>query len=179
VRERTAQLETANKELEAFSYSVSHDLKAPLRAISGFAQIIARRYRGTLNEEASHYFGNILTASERMGILINELLKYSRIVGRNAVLLQPVPLEHVFTQVLDILSEPIKTAGAELSMPEDLPAVNGDMGLLRQVFTNIIDNAITFRSKDVTLRIEISARDEDGYVVIRIATMVSASPRVS
>lgn len=167
VQERTAQLEAANEELEAFSYSVSHDLKAPLRAISGFAQIIERRYRHTLNEEASHYFDNIITASERMGILINELLEYSR-VGRGAISLQPVSLKRIIIQVLDILSEQVKLAGAELSIPEDLPVVSGDAGLLRQVFTNILDNAIVFRRKNVPLCITIGCRDENNNIIVSV-----------
>ena len=84
VIERTTQLETANKELESFSYSVSHDLRAPLRAISGFAEIIAHRHRQSLNEEGQHYFDNIVKASERMGHLIDDLLTYARL-GRSGV----------------------------------------------------------------------------------------------
>ena len=84
----TAQLSAANKELESFSYSVSHDLRAPLRAVSGFAEIIARRHRASLNEEGQHYFDNIIQASERMGHLIDDLLNYSRL-GRAGVRLEP------------------------------------------------------------------------------------------
>jgi len=167
LNENVKKLNTANKELEAFSYSVSHDLKAPLRAISGFAQIIARRYREALNEEARHYFDNIMTASERMGVLINELLEYSR-VGRHAVKLQPVPLQDIITQVLDVLSERIKQTGADLFLEENLPVVTGDAGLLRQVFTNLLDNAIVFGRKDVLLRIEIKFREEYEHVIVRV-----------
>jgi PAS domain S-box-containing protein len=84
VAERTAQLQYANKELESFAYSVSHDLRAPLRAVSGFAEIIARRHRTSLNEEGRHYFDNIVKAGERMGRLIDDLLTYSRL-GRAGV----------------------------------------------------------------------------------------------
>ena len=91
VEERTAQLQSANKELESFSYSVSHDLRAPLRAISGFSEIIARRHRASLNEEGQHYIDNIVQASERMGHLIDDLLTYARI-GRTGVRREPVPL---------------------------------------------------------------------------------------
>ena len=91
VQERTAQLQSANKELEAFSYSVSHDLRAPLRAISGFSEIIAHRHRANLNEEGRHYADNIVQASERMGHLIDDLLTYARI-GRTGVRREPVSL---------------------------------------------------------------------------------------
>ncbi len=89
VADRTAQLQAANKELESFSYSVSHDLRAPLRAISGFAAIIARRHREDLNEEGQHYVDNIVQASARMGHLIDDLLTYSRL-GREGVRRLPV-----------------------------------------------------------------------------------------
>ena len=91
VQERTAQLQAANKELESFSYSVSHDLRAPLRAISGFSEIIARRHRANLNEEGQHYVDNIVQASERMGHLIDDLLTYARL-GRTGVRTEPVSL---------------------------------------------------------------------------------------
>ncbi len=161
-------LEIANKELEAFSYSVSHDLKAPLRAISGFAQIIARRHYNSLNEEASHYFDNIISASEKMSILINELLEYSRI-GRVAVRLQPVSINDVVSQVLDILSERIKQSGTNLALSEALPVVNGNANLLRQILTNLLENAIVFRKKDTPSKIEISFREEDSYVILIVA----------
>jgi PAS domain S-box-containing protein len=97
VAERTAELEAKNRELESFSYSVSHDLRAPLRAISGFAEIIAHRYRAELDEQAQHYFDNIVTASTRMGCLIDDLLGYSRL-GRQAVNRSVVKLDEVLAQ---------------------------------------------------------------------------------
>ncbi len=171
VKEKTEanrRLQAANKELEAFSYSVSHDLKAPLRAISGFAQIIARRHRDALNEEAQHYVDNVVLASERMAVLINELLEYSRI-GRIAVRLEPVPLPAVMEQVLDILSQRVSEARADVSVPSPLPAVMGDMGLLRQAFTNLLDNAIKFRGKDTPPEIRVEVRDEGGHVVVLVS----------
>ena len=102
VEERTAELQQINAELDAFVYSVSHDLRAPLRAISGFAQIIARRHRANLNEEGQHYFDNIVEASAQMGYLIDDLLRYSRI-GRQAVRHEPVSLRDVLAQVTDNL----------------------------------------------------------------------------
>lgn len=179
VKEKTEanrRLQAANKELEAFSYSVSHDLKAPLRAISGFAQIIARRHRDALNEEAQHYVDNVVLASERMAVLINELLEYSRI-GRIAVRLEPVPLPAVMEQVLDILSQRVSEARADVSVPSPLPAVMGDMGLLRQAFTNLLDNAIKFRGKDTPPEIRVEVRDEGGMLSCSSVITASVSPR--
>ncbi|MCL4861536.1 MAG: PAS domain S-box protein [Caldilineaceae bacterium] len=94
VLQRTAQLAAANKELESFSYSVSHDLRAPLRAVSGFAQIIARRHRASLNEEGQRYIDNIVLASQRMSELIDDLLAYTR-MGRSAVSKDVIPLGEI------------------------------------------------------------------------------------
>lgn len=98
VAERTERLTQANKELESFSYSVSHDLRAPLRAISGFASIVARRHRANLNEEGQHYIDNVVQASERMGHLIDDLLTYSR-VGRTGIRRDKVALAELIEKL--------------------------------------------------------------------------------
>ena len=167
VIERTAQLESAYREIEAFSYSVSHDLKAPLRAISGFASIIARRHREGLNEEAQHYFDNIVTASDRMSALITDLLEYSRI-GRRTIELKPVPLAQILPQVVDVLSDKIKETGTAVSIPDDLPAVLGDAGLIRQAFTNLLENALIFRKEAIPLIIEIGYTLEKDRLTVRV-----------
>ena len=145
VRQRTAQLETANKELESFSYSVSHDLRAPLRAISGFAQIIARRHRASLNDEGQRYADNIVTASERMARLIDDLLGYSKL-GRKSLKLEPVPLGEVLRHVANDFAHRIDQEGGRLDVAQDLPVVRGEASLLGQVFTNLIDNALTYKT---------------------------------
>jgi PAS domain S-box-containing protein len=152
VRERTAQLQAANKELEAFAYSISHDLRAPLRAVSGFAQIIARRHRAALNEEGRHYVDNIVLAGERMGHLIDDLLSYSRL-GRKALTIQPLALDKVVSQVLDELADRMAAAGAKVSVPEDLPVIPGDPTLLQQIFTNLLENALIYQRHDVAPKI--------------------------
>lgn len=155
VRERTAQLQAANKELEAFAYSISHDLRAPLRAVSGFAQIIARRHRAALNEEGRHYVDNIVLAGERMGHLIDDLLSYSRL-GRKALTIQPLALDKVVSQVLDELADRMAAAGAKVSVPEDLPVIPGDPTLLQQIFTNLLENALIYQRHDVAPKIRVS-----------------------
>jgi signal transduction histidine kinase len=168
VSERTAQLEAANKELEDFSYSVSHDLRAPLRAISGFAQIIARRHRSNLNEEGRHYVDNIVKAGAHMGKLIDDLLMYARI-GRKAVRHEPVELRGLLLQVAENLAPRVTEIGAELSLPENLPTVKGDQTLLSEVFTNLLDNALTYRRRDVPLRVAVGCQLQDGYSTISVS----------
>ncbi len=166
--ERTAQLEAANKELETFAYSVSHDLRAPLRAINSFAEIIARRHRESLNEEGRHYFDNIVKASSQMGLLIDDLLTYSRL-GRRAVRHQPVPLGDLLAQVTENLADRVAETGAHLSIPDHLPVVYGDWTLLSQVFTNLLDNALTYHRPGVPPRVVVSCQTEAAHIVVRVA----------
>jgi PAS domain S-box-containing protein len=167
VGERTAQLQAANKELESFSYSVSHDLRAPLRAVSGFAEIIARRHRGSLNEEGRHYFDNIVKAGERMGRLIDDLLTYSRL-GRAGVRLEPVPLAGVFADISKELKRHVDALRGTISIVEDLPNVKGDTTLLRQIFTNLLENAITFHKPEVPPQVEVTCQSEVNQVIVRV-----------
>ena len=167
VAQRTAQLEAANKELESFSYSVSHDLRAPLRAISGFAQIVARRHRADLNEEGRHYVDNIVQASERMGCLIDDLLQYSRL-GRSGVRREPVPLRDVFVPLAGDLAARLAEIGGTLNIADNLPTVMGDRTLLSQTFTNLLENAITYRKPDVPVQVAVTCQIEGNDVVIRV-----------
>jgi signal transduction histidine kinase len=168
VFERTAQLESANKELEDFSYSVSHDLRAPLRAIGGFSQIIARRHRENLNEEGRHYVDNIVKAGAHMGKLIDDLLMYARI-GRKAVRHDPVELCGILLLVKGNLASRVAEIGAELSLPEHFPTVNGDQTLLSEIFTNLLDNALTYRRRDVRLRVAVGCQLQDAYSTITVS----------
>ena len=122
VVQRTAELAEANRELEDFVYSVSHDLRAPLRSISGFAEIIGRRHKASLNEEGRHYFDNIVKASSQMGMLIDDLLKFSRL-ARKAIKPEPVPLDGVLKAAIETLSGLIKKAGAQVNFPEQMPII--------------------------------------------------------
>jgi len=168
VRERTAELEVANKELESFSYSVSHDLRAPLRAISGFAQILARRHRDCLDEEGRHYLDNVVTASERMGVLIDDLLHYSR-TGQGEIRAVPVPLAPIVHHLAATFGERIATAGARFEVVEPLATPLGDATLIGQILTNLLDNALIYRRRDVTPEVKISALRESGKVVLRVS----------
>ncbi len=165
VEERTVQLRAANKELEAFAYSISHDLRSPLRAVSGFAQIIARRHRQFLNEEGRHYVDNIVQAAERMGQLIDDLLTFSRL-GRQALKLQPVPLGEVVTLVLHHLGERMTATKAVIDLPSEWPVIHGEQTLLLEIFTNLLENALTYRRPEVAPHIGVSWRMADDQVVV-------------
>jgi len=168
VQERTAQLQAANKELESFSYSVSHDLRAPLRAISGFSEIIARRHRLSLNEEGRHYVDNIVQASERMGHLIDDLLTYARL-GRTGVRREPVSLASLVGEISRNMQSHLAEIHGTLSVAENLPAVTGDQTLLSQVFTNLLENAFIYHKPDVLPLVTLTFYNEDKYVVIKVS----------
>lgn len=168
VVERTAELVQANEELESFSYSVSHDLRAPLRAITGFAEIIARRHRAHLDEEGRHYIDNIVEAGGRMGGLIDELLAYSRL-GRRGVTLGPVEMATLLDEVVSDLGSQIEAAGARIEIATDPPVVVGSKTLLRQIFTNLLDNAITYVDADGGPVVVVRWEETGDEVVVTVA----------
>jgi len=168
VVERTAELEAANEELGAFVSSVSHDLRAPLRAIRGFADIIARRHRVSLNEEGQHYFDNIVQAGGQMSDLIDDLLAYSRL-GRRAVRHRPVDLGDLLAQVSGNMANRVAETGAHLSIPDDLPVIRGDWTLLSGIFTNLLDNGLAYHRPGVVPRVEVACQAEADHVVVRVA----------
>jgi PAS domain S-box-containing protein len=168
VSERTAALESANRELESFTYSVSHDLRAPLRAITGFTQILARRQRDRLDEEGRHYLDNVLEAGQRMESLIEDLLDYSR-TGRDAVRRQPVALGPIVASLIATFGERIQATGALLEVCEPLATPLGDPTLIGQIVNNLIDNALLYRCQEDIPRIDLESRRQDGRVVISVS----------
>ncbi len=142
VIERTAQLEAANKELEAFSYSVSHDLRAPLRAVNGFAKIVLDTYAPQLPAEAQEYLEDIRTGGEKMGQLIDDLLAFSRL-GRQAMKSQPVATIELVDLVLRDFAPQREGRPFEIKIGE-LPECQGDPALLKQVWVNLVSNAIKY-----------------------------------
>lgn len=142
VRERTAQLEAANKELEAFAYSVSHDLRAPLRHIDGFVELLEERTATLLDQQSQHYMKTISESAKRMGTLIDDLLSFSR-MGRQEMLAMPVDLGVLVQEVVRQL-EP-DTQGRDIRWHiGDLPVIRGDPALLRQVLVNLVSNSLKF-----------------------------------
>jgi signal transduction histidine kinase len=168
VRERTASLEAANRELETFSYTVSHDLRSPLRAITGFAEILDRRYRERLDPKGRHYLDNIVEGGRHMGVLIEELLGYSRL-GRSQVHVEPVALGPILDRLRGTLAERIGAAGGVLAVAEPLAVPAGDQVLLEQVLANLLDNAVTYRRADVAPLVAVSAVRRNGRVLISVA----------
>jgi PAS domain S-box-containing protein len=139
---RTAELEAANQELEAFSYSVSHDLRAPLRAINGFAEIVLKDFGPQLPEEAQGFLLRVRNGGRRMGELIDDLLAFSRL-SRQAVDRQSVNTARMVQEALDELKPQREGRAIELGVGE-LPACQADPVLLKQVWVNLLSNAIKY-----------------------------------
>jgi PAS domain S-box-containing protein len=153
---RAGQLEAANRELEAFSYSVSHDLRAPLRHIDGFANLLRKRAGAGLDSESRRYLATISKAAKQMGTLIDDLLAFSRI-GRTTLRREPVDTDRLVRTVIaeSHPENPDRPIVWELG---ELPAVHADPALLRQVWANLIDNAVKYTGKTPAPRIAIAGR---------------------
>ena len=165
VADRTVQLAVANKELEAFAYTVSHDLRAPLRHIDGFLELLKKETGTALNEQSRHYMDAISEAAKKMGLLIDDLLSFSR-MGRHALSFNQVALG---TLVRDVVRElELDATGRTIEWRiGDLPSVTGDERMLRIVLTNLISNALKFTRTRPQACIEIgSLPDQDSESVI-------------
>ncbi len=167
VTERTEELEAANRELEAFAYSVSHDLRAPLRAIKSFTQIISDRYSQSLPDDAKRFFGFILKAGDDMSQLIQGLLDYSRL-GRTALNMERVSLAETVDETLEVMAMKIKGENAVVRVGKPLPEVIADRSLLNRILINLLDNAIIYHKPYQAPEINISAEQESGDVILSI-----------
>ncbi|MFZ2643301.1 MAG: PAS domain S-box protein [Verrucomicrobiia bacterium] len=156
VRERTAQLEFANKELEAFSYSVSHDLRAPLRAINGFASVLTQEHARQLDEEGRRTLGVVCAEAERMGQLIDDLLEFSR-MGRQAMLKSEVDMHAEAQTAFDRCIADTSDRDIWLKL-HPLPRSEGDRAMFSHVWTNLISNAIKYTRTRPVAEIEISGQ---------------------
>jgi signal transduction histidine kinase len=164
VRDRTSELETANKELEAFSYSVSHDLRAPLRHIAGFSKMLSEECGSALPSEGQRFLQRIQDGVRRMGVLVDDLLNLARI-GRLELRMQVTGLDSLVKEVVADLKPDTEDRQVEWKVGV-LPYVEGDPALLKQVFHNLLSNALKYsrpRSRGV---IEIGKEDQDGQPVI-------------
>jgi len=160
IRERTAELEATNEELDAFTHSVSHDLRAPLRAISGFTTILLQHHTAGMTAEASRLLGMVATNAGRMEQLIEDLLRLAR-MGLEPVTRQPVNVAALVRQAIEELASEQAGRRIELTVGE-LPDCAGDASLLKQVFVNLLANALKFTRQREAPRIEIGCREEDG-----------------
>jgi PAS domain S-box-containing protein len=160
VQERTAELSAANKELESFTYSVAHDLRAPLRHIEAFSKILEEDCAAELPPQAAHYLQNIRKSTGKMSMLVDDLLNLARI-GRQELRRQPTPLSGLVDEVVADLQD--ETAGRTLEWRiEPLPAVECDPGLMKQVFANLLSNAVKYTRPRPVAVIEVGCRKMNG-----------------
>jgi two-component system cell cycle sensor histidine kinase/response regulator CckA len=166
VKKRTAQLEAANQELEGFSYSVSHDLRAPLRAIDGFSRILLKDYAGRLDAEGQRLLDIIRANTRNMGQLIDDLLAFSRL-GRREVKAADLDMGTVVRNVVGELQNTLGDRKVQWDL-KPLPATRADRALMHQVWVNLLDNALKFTRRQEAASIEVGCRpggDEDIYYV--------------
>lgn len=159
VIERTAQLRAANKELEAFSYSISHDLRAPLRAISGYTRILVEDYTSVLDDEGKRICDVITDEARRMGELIDDLLSFSRL-SRKEIQASKVDMKALALSVFGELTTEEQRKRIDFSVGK-LPPATGDPALLHQVWINLIANAIKFSSRKERAVIEVGTKRSD------------------
>lgn len=154
LEQRAMQLEASNKELESFSYSVSHDLRSPLRAVDGYSQILEEDYAGKLDAEGLNLLGVIRESSQKMGILIDDLLTFSKL-GRRPLTTAEVDMTALIGEVVREL--PASGGGEPPQITvAGLPPTWGDRALLKQVWVNLLSNAIKFTGKQDQPRVEVS-----------------------
>ena len=164
IKLRSSQLEAANKELEAFSYSVSHDLRAPLRHIDGFAEMLQKHAVAALDEKGRRYLETISEAAKRMGRLIDDLLDFSR-TGRAEMRKARVSMEGLVKEVLNDLRSDLQ--GRKITWKNGhLPEAHGDPAMLRQVLVNLIGNAVkyTLRCEDASIEIGCASSPQEETV---------------
>ncbi len=166
VLERTAQLEAANKELEAFSFSVSHDLRAPLRAMDGFSRALLEDYADQLDARGRDYLSRVLAGARRMSLMIDGLLKFSR-VDRSELARQAVDLGALARDAAQELRRSSPGREVEFTAAGDLRA-EGDGALLRIVLDNLLDNAWKFTAKTAPARVEFGAASSAGEKVFYV-----------
>ena len=164
LKRQILQAESANKELEAFSYSVSHDLRAPLRHISGYLDLLSGESLERLDENSRHYLQVIADAAQRMGTLIDDLLAFSR-MGRAELMRTQVDFNTLVREVVQEIAAEEKERKIEWDI-RPLPTVSGDMAMLRQVIVNLVSNAVKFTRSRPEARIEIGAVVDDPHELL-------------
>ncbi len=167
VRERTAELDAANRELEAFTYSVAHDLRGPLRGLRGMLDILQGETRDRLPIEALDYLGRGTNCADRMGRLIDDLLNLSK-VGRTGLRWSEVNLDKVVAEVIGELESETRDRQIRWEIAP-LPSVQGDPGLLKQVYANLIGNAVKYSAHANPAHLKVGSRDDHGQQVLLVS----------
>jgi PAS domain S-box-containing protein len=166
VQQRTAQLQTANKDLEAFTYSVAHDLRAPLRHMAGFSKILMEEFGARIPSEAQHYLRRLEEGTRRMGVLVDDLLNLAH-VGRRDLGLQVAGLNSVVEEIIKRLKPDTGDRQIEWKIGT-LPYVECDISLMKVVFENLLANAIKFTRPRTPAIIEVGREDKDGVSVVYV-----------
>ena len=166
VQERTRELETLNDELEAFCYSVSHDLRAPLRHMDGYARILVEEKSLEANTVAQRYLGSITKSAEKMGVLIDDLLRFSK-MARQSMSTSTVETGAIVKELIREISAQEPARQIEWNVGT-LPSVNGDQSLIRQVWWNLLANAVKYTRGKEPAKIEVNATAENGEVIFKI-----------
>jgi signal transduction histidine kinase len=161
IQKRTQDLEAANKEMEAFSYSVSHDLRAPLRSINGYSKILLEDYSDKLGEQGKQTLNTIIRNAIRMGQLIDDLLHFSRL-GKQSVKKVNLDMNSLVRNVCDELAEQYPKKADILIKP--LPPIDADSSMIRQVIQNLISNALKYSMRKENAKIEIGAYPENDHL---------------
>src|SRR5260370_25727518 len=164
VQDRTAALTAANKELEAFTYSVAHDLRAPLRHIDAFTRILKEDFNNVLPAEAQHYLENISHGSRNMSRLVDDLLNLAR-VGRQEIKRLPTPLGGLVEEVLAGLKDETEGRVIEWRVAP-LPTIECDPGLMKQVFANLLSNAVKYTRPRPVAVIEVGEAPMNGAAAL-------------
>jgi light-regulated signal transduction histidine kinase (bacteriophytochrome) len=166
VVERTASLEAANKDMESFSYSISHDLRAPLRAINGFSKILQEDYVGRLDDEGKRLLNVVSGNAQKMGELIDDILAFSR-AGRNEVVRSAIDMKKMVAGVWEELRP--EMAGRDVYLDiGDMPPAEGDPAMIHQVVFNLLSNAVKFTQHRPDARIEVSGQADEHETVYYI-----------
>ncbi len=167
VRERTANLEMANRELQTFAYSASHDLRAPLRVIAGYSRILEEEYAPGLDEKAAEYVRVVQREARRMGILIDALLSFSR-TSRATITSTAIDMERLVADVFETTTTPEQRERIDWSV-SPLPSAHGDPVLIRQVWMNLVSNAVKFSAERTTPTIKVSATVLESETVYEVS----------
>lgn len=163
IEKRLQERDAAIRELEAFCYSVSHDLRTPLRAVDGFAQLAVQELEADAKPQTKHYLARVREGAQRMGNLIDDLLAFSRL-GRRAMNIQHIATATLVEECLQTLRNEYDLLKAQISIHHLAPC-RGDAHLLKQVWINLLSNALKFTGKTADARIEIGSRQEQGETV--------------